>query len=87
MHWGPKGWQACNERWKEPLDEALKDGTLNLRLQHNWQTSRGNWNLTWYEIDFTDIDNMKQKNEDSGKERRLAVFRQKRLVESATAVA
>ena len=80
MTLGPKGWLACNPEWKAPLDEALKDGTLHLRLEHHYQNTRGQQKKTWYTIDLTDIDDMKQKNEDSGTERRLAVFREVKLV-------
>ena len=77
---GAESWLACNPEWKAPLDAALKDGTLHLRLQHHYQNAKGKWKTTWYSIDSTDINDMKQKNEDSGTERRLAVFRQVKLV-------
>ena len=80
---GPKGWQAVNPEWKAHLDEALKEGTMHLRLEHHYQNAKGQHKRTWYTIDLTDINDMKQKNEDSGTERRLAVFRQVKLVASA----
>ena len=83
MHLSPKGWLACSWEWKEPLDEALKDGTQNLRLQHHWKNRKGEWKSSWYSIDLTDIDNMKQTNEKSGVERQLAVFREAKLAEAA----
>ena len=83
MALGPTGWLACNPEWKAPLNAALKDGTLHLRLQHHYQNAKGKWKTTWYSIDLTDINDMKQKNEDSGTERQLAAFRQAKLVASA----
>ena len=83
MHLGPEGWLACNAEWKAPLDEALKEGALNLRLEHRWQNWKGNWRTTLYSIDLTDINDMKQKNEDSGTESQLSAFRQAKLVASA----
>ena len=39
--------------------------------------------LVPYSIDLADINDMKQKNEDSGVERQLAVFREAKLAASA----
>ena len=47
VHLSPKGWLACSWEWNEPLNEALKDGTLNLKLSHDSQNAQGKWKKTW----------------------------------------
>ena len=64
-------WLDVDPTWTEPLLTAMRNGERTIRLLHIYQNKYGEEVRSWYVIDCADATAVTQKNEATGKERKM----------------
>jgi hypothetical protein len=68
---GDGTWLDVDPTWTEPLLAAMRHGERTIRLLHIYQNKYGEEVRSWYAIDCADATAVTQKNEATGKERKM----------------